>query len=603
MLPVEADDALLGNPQAPVTLVGFLDFQCPFCARGFETLMTLAKEYGPERLRVVVKHLPLEFHPDALPAAVAAQAVRDVGGNQAFFDYAAILMAHQRGLGAPSLADWAQSVGVERELYNEAVSDEATVRAVATDARTAARLGIDGTPAFFVNGVSIAGAQPIENFRAAIDAEAQAMAASEKQGKSWAAAYQARLDENLRGGLAERILSEDPRTYRALVDGSPVKGPADALVTLVEFSDFECPYCKTAQPTVDALSARYGNKLRVVFKHLPLPFHPHAEPAARLADAVYRQKGNDAFWRAVDRLFAISPKLDEEALVAVGVELGLKADEARVALTVPTRPERLTRDATLAEDLAVNSTPHFFVNGKRLSGALPLEAFEAVIDSELEAAQKLVAAGTPPAALYDKLMADAVAPGAPTKVSDVAPDAPKLEAAGHPARGPKTAPIVIHIFSDFQCPYCKRAESTLDELDEALPGKIRFVWHNLPLSFHAQARPAARAALEAFSQKGDDGFWKMHAALFNFEGDAHAISDEQLTEHAKALGLNVPRFEKALKNDGHEEAIAADEGLARSLGISGTPAFVVGDYLITGARPLAQFLRVANLVLAEKKTP
>jgi protein-disulfide isomerase len=600
LLMVEADDAVLGDPDAPVTLIGFLDYQCPFCARGFETMLAAQKEYGPERLRVVVKHLPLEFHPDALPAAVAAQAVRNAGGNEAFFKYSEILMQHQRGLAAPSLADWATQVGVEREAYNEQVAKESTVISVANDARTAGRLGIDGTPAFFVNGASIPGAQPIEVFRAIIDAETKAMEARRAAGEPWAKAYQARVANNLRGSIAQRVLAEDPRTYRVPVDGSPSLGPADAPVTLVEFSDFECPYCKKAHPTVDALRERYGNKLRVVFKQLPLPFHKHAEPAARVADAIHRYKGDEAFWKSVNRLFAASPALDDAALIEIGKEAGLTEAQVKGALEAKPLPDRLVRDATLAEDIGANGTPHFFVNGKRLGGAYPQEAFEAVIDFELEAVEKLLAAGAPKEGLYDRIMQDAVAPGAPQKVSEVAPEAPKLTEEGVPVRGPKTAPVVIHVFSDFECPYCRRAEKTLVELEAAFPGKVRFVWHNLPLSFHQHARPAARASLEAFAQKGNAGFWKMHAALFDLEGTESSVEPAQLTEHAKALGLDMKRFEKAVSSDQHDAAIAADEKLAQAYGFTGTPAFVVGDYVVTGARPLSYFTRVTKLVLEGK---
>lgn len=597
LLAVEADDAALGSAQAPVTIVAFLDFQCGFCARGFETLTALAEEYGPERLRVVVRHLPLDFHPDALPAAVAAQAVRDAAGDEAFFAYATILMAHQHGLTPPALADWATQVGVEREVYNEKVSEESTVRSVVNDAEGAGRLGVDGTPAFFVNGAAVTGAQPIETFRAIIDAEARAMSERRASGESWADAYAARIAGNLRGSLAARILAEDPATYRVPVDGSPAIGPEDAPVTLIEFSDFECPYCKKAQPTVDALRKRYGDKLRVVFKQLPLPFHKRAEPAARLADAVHRLKGPAAFWKAVDLLFAASPALDEATLTAIGKELGLSEAEARDALGAKARPERLVRDATLAQDLEANGTPHFFVNGKRLGGAYPLEAFEAVIDYELEATNKLLAAGAPKAGLYDRLIAQGEAPGAPKKITDLLEDAPPLTDEGRPTRGPKTAPVVIHVFSDFECPFCQRAEKTLLELEEAFPGKLRFVWHNLPLPFHKNARPAARAALEAFAQKGNAGFWKMHDALFNLDGKVAAVDSERLTEHAEALGLDMKRFEKGVSTDVHDARIAADEKLAKEYGFTGTPAFVVGSYIVTGARPLAYFTRVTQLAL------
>lgn len=597
-LPVEADDGVWGRGEAPVTLVAFLDFECGFCARGFATLQHLQEEYGPERLRIVIKHLPLEFHPDALPAAVAAQAVRDAAGNEAFFKYAALLFTNQRSLDPTSLAEFAENVGLDRGIYNEAVSDERTFRAVVHDVELAQRLGITGTPAFYVNGRLIQGAQPIDSFREFIDAEVRVMAELLEKGTPWATAYANRVKRNVHDSISEQLLAKDPAIYRAIVDGSPTLGSSDALVTLVEFSDFECPFCKRARPTIAQLKKKYGAKLRVVFKHLPLDFHRQAKPAARLADAVHRKGGDAAFWRAVDLLFA-AESLSEDHLVALGQELGLTEQEARDAVRSDAPNARLDKDAALAADLEANGTPHFFVNGRRITGAQPLAHFEVFIDAALAEAERMVAEGTEPSRVYDRLMEKAETPGIPQKVS--AETLAALDAAKRPSRGPSAAPVTLHVFSDFECPYCRSSELTLGELERRYEGRLRIVWHHLPLPFHQQARPAAHAAEEAFLQAGNAAFWKMHAALFDLEGERPALSRAELEEHAKKVGLDLARFQKALDTRAHEEAISDDEELAASLGIRGTPTFVVGGYLVQGAQPLRVFERVIERALAEAK--
>jgi protein-disulfide isomerase len=596
-LPVEADDASWGRSDAPVTVIAYLDFQCPFCARGFETLQHLKEEYGPERLRIVIKHLPLEFHPDALPAAVAAQAVRNTAGNDAFFAYAARLMSNPRALDATSLAEHAEEVGLDRGVYNEQVADEATFRAVVHDMELAQRLGITGTPAFYVNGALLQGAQPIDSFRELIDQEAAALATRLEQGTPWASAYAERVKRNLHVSISEQLLAKDPTTYRAVVDGSPTLGEADALVTLVEFSDFECPFCKRVRPTIDQLKKKYGKKLRVVFKHLPLPFHQQARPAARLADAVYRERGSAAFFQAADRLFA-APTLSDDLLVSVGKDLGLSEAQARTALAATSSP-RLDRDAQLASDLEANGTPHFFINGRRVTGAQPLGHFEVFVDAALAEAERLVASGIEPSRVYEHLMRNAATPGVPEKVSEET--LKRLAAAKRPSRGPEGAPVVIHVFSDFQCPYCRSAEHTVAALASKYSDRVRIVWHNLPLPFHEQARPAAHAAEEAFLQGGSKAFWKMHAALFNLDGEGPALARSDLEAHAKKAGLDLTRFQRALDTRAHDGSIVADEELAEELGIRGTPSFLVGGYLVKGALPLDHFERLVERVLAESR--
>ena len=147
----------------------------------------------------------------------------------------------------------------------------------------------------------------------------------------------------------------------------------------------------------------------------------------------------------------------------------------------------------------------------RLGGALPVADFVEVVDSELGKARAMVARGVPRARLYDAVVRDATGPVPERKTVAAATVA-------SPTRGPASAPIEIQVFADFECPFCRRGEATLVELERAHPGQIRVVWRNLPLAGHRHARAAARAALEAFAQRGNQGFWRMHDLLYAATG-------------------------------------------------------------------------------------
>lgn len=594
-IPVEADDARLGNDDALVTVVAFLDFQCGFCARGFTTLMSLREKYSAKQLRIVFKHLPLESHEDAFPAAVVAQAVNQSSGSEKFFAFAGELFANQSRLDFQALANTSEKVGVERDAYNAAVGDEKTARRVVQDVILARRLGVDATPTFYVNGKLVPGAQPLEYFEQVIGEELALMKGSEK---NWQERYRARVDANISVSLVESLLSQDPNDYRLPLEGSPVSGPETAAVTLVSFSDYECPFCKRAEDTVQQLQKKYGDDLRVVFKHLPLPFHKSARPAALLTSAVQKHQGDEAFFAASRDVFESSPTLDSSSLRAIGKKHGLNDAQVDAALegTDADLQARLRQDADLADDVLARGTPHFFINGKRLSGARPLEQFEALIDFERKRARDLIAQGTEASKVYDVLQAKAEAPGAPTRVSVAIPSE------GRPVQGPADAPVEVHVFSDFECPFCRRGEEALAELKKLYPDKLRIVWHDFPLPFHKRALPAARAAREARRQKGDDAFWKMHSALFGMEGDAPEVSEAQILDHGKKLGLDVKKLKLAIDNEDADDSFEEDMALAESLGIRGTPAFVIGGYLVTGAKPLRALQRVVDQALEDKKS-
>src|SRR5690606_15493359 len=125
----------------------------------------------------------------------------------------------------------------------------------------------------------------------------------------------------------------DPNAiYRVPVGDSPVKGAADALVTIVIFSEFQCPFCNRVRPTLDQIEERYGRDVRFVFKHNPLPFHDNAMPAAEVAVEAFRQRGADAFWRIHDLMFENQQALGREQLEGYAQQVGLDMARVRRAL-------------------------------------------------------------------------------------------------------------------------------------------------------------------------------------------------------------------------------------------------------------------------------
>ena len=173
------------------------------------------------------------------------------------------------------------------------------------------------------------------------------------------------------------------------LDGQPSRGPNDAKVVMVEYSDFECPYCARASSTLeDDILKTYGDKVRFVFKNFPLNIHHWAEDAAVASECAFQQ-GNDRFWPVYSGLFAAQGQITKENLREKASDIAGKA-----GLDVPKFQEcfdgKKTLDAVRADEkegnaLGINSTPTFFVNGRRLAGAQTPESFKQVLDQELGA--------------------------------------------------------------------------------------------------------------------------------------------------------------------------------------------------------------------------
>ena len=195
--------------------------------------------------------------------------------------------------------------------------------------------------------------------------------------------------KELREKAGVKVLLEPPRVA---VDAAnaPVRGPKDAPVSIVEFSDFQCPYCIRVVPTLDKLRAAYGDKIRIAFRDFPLPFHPFAQKAAEAAACAAEQ---GKFWEMHDKLFAASGKLGVPELKTYAGELSLDADAFAACLDGGKQAADWKADLAAGQRLGVTGTPAFFINGRMFVGAQPFENFSAVIDDELQRA----AAKAPPA--------------------------------------------------------------------------------------------------------------------------------------------------------------------------------------------------------------
>jgi len=164
------DDPSMGNAKAKVTVIEFSDFECPFCGRYFsQTLPQIKSDYiDTGKINYVFRDFPLSFHASARPAALAADCVFDKTDSETYFKYHDLLYSNQQSLTTDNLKKWASDLGVD---IADCLDKEEFSAEVAKDVADGQAAGVRGTPAFFINGTLVSGAQPFEAFKAAIDAE------------------------------------------------------------------------------------------------------------------------------------------------------------------------------------------------------------------------------------------------------------------------------------------------------------------------------------------------------------------------------------------------------------------------------------------------
>jgi protein-disulfide isomerase len=284
-------------------------------------------------------------------------------------------------------------------------------------------------------------------------------------------------------------------------------------------------------------------------------------------------------------------------MITLAHDLGL--DEARFAkdLHGETCKQGIAEDMRALARIGGHGTPTFFINGRELSGAQPLPAFQTIIDEEIKKSDALLKKGTRPDQLYEKLMAEAIA-AAPTAAAAAAPSGPtpqaKIDIGDSPVKGPASAKVTVVAFSDFQCPFCSRAVPALKQVEDTYKGKVRIAFKNLPLPFHDHAQMAAEAALAANEQ---GKFWEYHEKLMS----AKDLSTDNMKKLAGEVGIDQKKFDECLAANKFADAIAKDVAAGEAAGVNGTPAFFINGRMLDGAQPFEKFKEIIDEELASAK--
>lgn len=584
-----------GSTEALVTIVEFSEFQCPFCTRVRPTLDQILEEFDGQ-VRIVFKHLPLGFHDRAEPAARASMAAHQQGKFWEFHDLA---FDNQRALTDENFIAWAEQLELDMDQFRADLENEELHARVAADAALAGELGIRGTPNFLINGQTVTGAQPFDNFAEVIRAEITAMEEAIEGGATRQEAYEARIEAN-RSAAAQQARQEpeqrrparpqpDPNDELYVPVGqSPIIGPENALVTIVEFSEFQCPYCQRVGATLDQVVEEYGDQVRIVFKHNPLSFHDRAEPAARAAIAAQNQGQFEAFH---DLAFQNQRALTDENFIAWAEQLGLNIEQFQADMASEETAARIQEDQALARRLQAGGTPHFFVNGMRLRGAQPFASFQRVIDAEIEKANEAIAGGATLENVYETLQADAnrgnarmITPpepeggaAAPTPSNDPV----EINTDGFPALGADEPVVTMVEYSDYTCGYCRRFHNTIYEAIEGYEDRVRVVFKHFP-------RGADTIALAASAAHAQGQFWEFSDGVF--EGNVR--DRDGLIALANELGLNEAEFIATMDSPDTRTSVAAQKSEGQGFGVRGTPTWFLNGVRHVGAYDTAR-LRAA----------
>ena len=183
-----------------------------------------------------------------------------------------------------------------------------------------------------------------------------------------------------KSGAAVKVMLDPPRYTVPVVASDPVRGNPNAPVTIIEFSDYQCPFCARVNPTLDLVRSTYGDKVRIVFKDYPLPNHAEAPKAAEAARCAGEQ---NKYWEMHDAMFANQRALGVPALKQAARAIGLDGGAFDSCLDSGKHAAAVLAGGELGNKIGVNSTPTLYVNGRPLIGAQPFEAFKQIIDEEL----------------------------------------------------------------------------------------------------------------------------------------------------------------------------------------------------------------------------
>lgn len=576
-----------GDINAPVVIEEFSDYQCPFCSRfAQETLPTLeANQVANGEVVIVYYDYPLtSIHPQSYVAAVAAQCA-GAQGPAHYWAMHDLLFATVSQWSNPNantvFVQHARDLGLNVDDFSACLEAKQFDEVIQNSIALGNSRGVNSTPSFFLNNQPLIGAYPVDTFNSAITAV--------KNGETIASANNAPTANDAPAAKPTPVIL-NMETFAGAM------GDPNAPVTIVEFTDLQCPFCERHfAETLPQLKTNMieSGRIYYVVKDLPLEsIHPNARTAANAARCAADQ---GAYWEMHDGLFSrqaewVNLANPDEAITAIANDIGL--DQATFSECFASRKHDAEIQTTIDEatSLGIRGTPFFYINGFPINGAQPYDLFEYAIGLAEEGtlADAYVQQG------QEEQQAQQGQPSQPVEIS--VEDAYSI--------GDPKAPITIIEYTDYQCPFCSR------HFNETVPqiranyvdtGVVHYVYKDFPLtSIHPQAYAAAVAARCA----GDQGAYPaMHDALFTNQAEWSGQSDTApfFIKYADQLNLDTAQYATCLTSGQHDAEINADIQEGQGFGINGTPSFFLNGYFLSGAQPFATFQQAVETLLAQQE--
>ncbi|NVB37993.1 thioredoxin domain-containing protein [Pseudenhygromyxa sp. WMMC2535] len=366
-----------GPADAPVTIVMFSDFECPYCEEALATITALQADY-PDEIRLVYKAFPLNRHPTAMLAALIGYSAHAQGKFWPWHDR----VFSGGGIDEPTLERYIDEVGLDRQRLAKELDELDYAAEVRRDLRTAKRLELRSTPVFFVNGRRLDGARPRRVFEHVIEQELSLAKGLAEKGVSAAELYEFTTQWGYTAIVYEdaRPSLDEDSVYPVPIGDAPTRGRDDAPITIVAFSDFQCPFCARGHERMEALRQEHGDDIRFVFRHFPLPGHPLGALASRASFAA-RDAGK--FWEFHDAVYAFGARYTADDLLAIGDELGIPRAALEEAMVGTEHDAAIEADMDLGIRLGITGTPAYFINGRPVVGVQPLLDFRMLVAEEL----------------------------------------------------------------------------------------------------------------------------------------------------------------------------------------------------------------------------
>jgi protein-disulfide isomerase len=349
-----------GPENAPLVLDEYADFECSFCKKAEVTLKKVAAAY-PMQLKIVFHHYPLTEEPGEGSFLVheGSTCAQEQGK---FWEYHDAVLNFSGSINEAEMNKIAEQIGLSMPQFQSCIQEGKYRDFILSEREAGKARGVDGTPTFFLGKQKLEGAYPFDRFVKIIEAALDPKKAAELEAESAKAAEAA-------------IVKFDD------LEGRPSRGPKEAPVTIVEFSDFHCPFCARVLPTLEQVMKNYEGKVRLVWRHYPLPMHQGAE-RTHVASECASEQGK--FWKYHDKLFqTIGGPRDDEALIKLADEADLSKRKFKKCLTSGKHDKLIQSEIQKGSAAGVNGTPAFFINGKLISGAQPYATFEKEINSAL----------------------------------------------------------------------------------------------------------------------------------------------------------------------------------------------------------------------------